>query len=257
MLKLTALKQLSIRTGLYRPARFVHRLLDREESSRFDQELAFYANLIPPGSLCFDIGANIGEKTEVFLRAGATVIAFEPQPDCVKELKARCGHYGKKLHVEECALGERAGEATMHLRQSSGHGSLLSDWQGTPYGELPVSISTVDAAIAKYGRPMYIKIDVEGYELNVLKGLTQTVPLLSFEYHLSDREIATSVACLEYLAQSKDITINVVPFDNMEFALPGWLRLEQFTDIFPSAFRNRRGFFYGDIFVSTCNHEQS
>ena len=45
---------------------------------------------------------------------------------------------------------------------------------------------TLDQLISTYGRPFYIKIDVEGYELNVLNGLKTTVPYLSFEVNLPD-----------------------------------------------------------------------
>jgi hypothetical protein len=47
---------------------------------------------------------------------------------------------------------------------------------------IPVTVTTLDALIAHYGLPAFCKIDVEGYELEVLKGLSQPIPALSFEY---------------------------------------------------------------------------
>jgi 16S rRNA A1518/A1519 N6-dimethyltransferase RsmA/KsgA/DIM1 with predicted DNA glycosylase/AP lyase activity len=49
----------------------------------------FYRQLIAPGDLCFDVGANIGDYTDTFLALGARVIAVEPQPSCADELRSR------------------------------------------------------------------------------------------------------------------------------------------------------------------------
>jgi len=123
------LKRMAISTGTYRPARIVYRMLDGAQSLKFRQEVAFYSKLLLPGSLCFDAGANIGEKTEAFLQAGASVVAFEPQPDCLRELTARCRHYGKRLRTCQTVLGEKRQEIVLHLRESSGQASLLEDWR--------------------------------------------------------------------------------------------------------------------------------
>ena len=106
MLLRTIAKQLSISTGLYRPARSLYRLLNQAQSSKLRQEFDFYSKVIKPGSLCFDVGANIGEKSEIFLKAGASVVAFECQTDCLRELNARCGHDRGKFRMCKSALGE-------------------------------------------------------------------------------------------------------------------------------------------------------
>ena len=249
MVKLTVVKQLSISTGLYKPARTLYRLLNKSQLAKFHQELEFYSKLIEPGSLCFDVGANIGEKTEVFLKIGASVVAFEPQPDCMKELKARCGHYRKKLCMCQSAVGEESGEAVLHLRESSGQASLLSNWQGKPKNNISVPVTTLDRAIVEFGKPDYCKIDVEGYELNVLKGLTQAIPLLSFEYHLTECEIETTRACLNYLSKFGELLINLTPSSILVFTFQDWMTIDQFLKVFPDGLRNREGYFYGDIFV--------
>src|ERR1700691_2125052 len=96
-----SLKKLSISCGLYGPLRRLYRrLLDKKGLRRFQDDVALYAPFISPGDLCFDVGANIGEKTEVFLALGARVVAFEPQPYCARETAARCGPNRRLTTVE-------------------------------------------------------------------------------------------------------------------------------------------------------------
>ena len=52
------------------------------------------------GDCVFDVGANIGRMTQVLLELGNKVIAFEPQPDCIREIEARCGQYRQPLHTK-------------------------------------------------------------------------------------------------------------------------------------------------------------
>lgn len=149
------------------------------------------AELIREGSLVFDIGANIGRMTYQYLALGARVVAVEPQSVCVnEELLPRFGN-DERVTIVHKACGAQEGEATMAIY---GHGSTISTfvpdhywgpgpWEGTPRdGSETVEMTTLDALIEEYGRPDFIKIDVEGYEHEVLQGLSQFVPL-SFEFH--------------------------------------------------------------------------
>ena len=249
----TLVKQLAISAGVFTPVYALYRSLNQAEQARFRQGLNFYSKLLEPGSLCFDVGANIGQKTEIFLKLGASVVAFEPQPDCMRELKARCGNFHDRLHTCQSALGEKSGEVLLLYLQheSSLLASLRNDWEGTSKDSIRVSTTTLNHAIAKYGKPNYCKIDVEGYELNVLQGLTHSIPLLSFEYHLREREIKTVHNCLDYLSQFGELQVNLTPSESMEFAFKDWINLDNFLNIFPKDFQDREGYSYGDIFVRT------
>jgi len=243
-------KQLALSVGLFRPAYFLYRLVNQAESSRFRQEMDFYSKLLKPCSLCFDVGANIGKKTEIFLKLGSSVVAFEPQPDCMRELNARCGYFVDRLHTCQSTVGDKCGEVVLYLREESqDQASLLSDWEGTPNGSIRVAMTTLDDMILKYGKPDYLKIDVEGAELHVLQGLTSAVPLLSFEYHLTEREIKTTYDCLDYLSRLGELQVNITSYKIMEFAFKEWMSLNEFLNIFPKDLRDRDGYFYGDIFV--------
>ena len=87
-------------------------------------------------------------------------------------------------------------------------------------GKRAIETITLDDAIAKFGRPAYIKIDVEGHELEVVKGLTQWVPLLSIEANLPEF-LQETKAAVSYLHRLNDRTVfnvtNSVDFMFNEF----------------------------------------
>ena len=246
---LSMLKRTSISTGLYRPARFLYRhLLKRKQLRDLRRDTAFFSQMVEPGSLCFDVGANVGEKTEALLAAGAKVVAFEPQPDCMAELKARCGHR-PQFAARQAALGSQVGESTLYVHGSSTSSSLDPQWGGSYEHPIRVPVTTLDCAIGEFGAPSFCKIDVEGWELAVLKGLSRPIPLISFEYHQIEGGLETVVACLECLGRLGELSINVTPSECLEFAFPRWCSREEFLTRFPGELSERNGFFYGDIFV--------
>jgi FkbM family methyltransferase len=246
---LSLLKRAAISSGIYIPVRFLYRhLLNREQLRRFRRDTAFFSQMVEAGSLCFDVGANIGEKAEALLYAGARVVAFEPQPDCVSELQARCGHR-PQFTARQAALGSQVGEATLYIHSSHTSTSLAPEWQGGSEHSIRVQVTTLDRAIGEFGMPSFCKIDVEGWELEVLKGLTRPIPLISFEYHQIEGGLEKVVACLDHLGHLSGLSINITPSENLEFAFPEWCSREEFLSRFPSEFRGRHQFFYGDIFV--------
>ena len=116
----TIIKKISHKLGLYQQARWFNRhWLNREELHREKKDLTFYSKFIKKGDLVFDVGANYGEKTRVFLMLDATVIAFEPQPDCKNELKNRCGN-NSNLLLLELALGSKTEKRTFYVRSHRG-----------------------------------------------------------------------------------------------------------------------------------------
>jgi FkbM family methyltransferase len=235
--------------GVYRPWRWVYRhLLRRQELRAYRDDLAFYSQWIGPNDLCFDVGANYGSKTEVFLGLGARVVAFEPQQECVKELTARLGGH-PRLDLVPSAVAAQPGRATLYVRSHTGATSLLEDWEGTVQSAVGVDVTTLDEAIARYGVPKFCKIDVEGFELEVLKGLSEPVEVVSFEYHHREPDLQKTLACLEYLSNWGQLLVNVTPAEQPRFALPAWLRPAPFIDFFLHELPLERGYHYGDIFV--------
>jgi FkbM family methyltransferase len=246
---LSTLKRVALSAGLYRPARFLYRhLLNHEKLRDLRRDTAFFSQMVEAGSLCFDVGANIGEKAEALLCAGATVVAFEPQPDCMLELTARCGHR-PRFTARQVALGSQVGETTMYIHSIHTSSSLDPEWAGAIEHSIRVPVTTLDRVIDEFGVPSFCKIDVEGWELEVLKGLSRPIPLISFEYRQIEGGLEKVVACLDHLGRLGGLSINITPAENLEFAFPEWCSPEEFFNRFPSVFRGRDEFFYGDIFV--------
>jgi len=170
------------------------------------ERIKFYEQFVTPGDLCYDIGANIGNRTEVLLALGARVIAAEPQHECATILRLR---FGRRIKVVEKAIGRTNGKAPMFISESSEISSLSKDWieavsqsrfQGKEWKvESQVNVTTLDEIIALYGMPSFCKIDVEGFEEDVLAGLSVPIPLISLEYTIPER-IENLSACLNKLS---------------------------------------------------------
>jgi FkbM family methyltransferase len=252
MTKLTTIKHLYQSNWLYQPARSLYwRLLKPDRLAKLRQEVTFYSKLLEPHSLCFDLGANIGEKTEALLKAGMRVVAFEPQPSCMRELEARCSPYRGKLSKCPCAVSAESGVTKLYVHAHHGHSSLDQNWTvGEVVSSIDVPMTTLDRAIAKFGKPNYCKIDVEGWEYEVLKGLTQPIPLLSFEYHLQKDNIDKTLACIDYLSHLGELSINITPAEKLLFTFEKWLPVKEFLKLFPDSFCSQKEYGYGDIFVS-------
>jgi len=142
-------------------------------------------NMNKPG-LVFDIGAYRGDKTKSYLTQGHTVVSFEPNPIYADKLRRR---FKKNVTVAEKAVGSFDGLVKLSICSSAGTLSTCSpSWKTGRFAhhtwdkEIDVEQTTLDTAIAEYGKPTFIKIDVEGYEYEVLKGLSYPVCELSFEF---------------------------------------------------------------------------
>lgn len=247
---LNALKRLSLATGLYGPARWLSRQLRPARRQVFLASVDLYRALLPAGALCFDVGANIGEKSEALLRAGAArVVSFEPNPRVLPELRARCRRR-QGWEVVEAAVGSAESVATLFAREYHGQSSLSEHWPGTTIASYRVPVTTLDAAIHRFGCPAYCKIDVEGWELEVLKGLSQPLDLVSFEFHLNEQNLARAVACLERLRQLGTYRVNITPAESSALHFEQWIPMDRFLEWFPGDLdQTLPGAPYGDIFV--------
>ena len=180
--------RLSETVGLWRSLLIYHAIPFRRR-----RIINFYRTLIKPGDLCFDIGAHVGNRLGPWTTLGARVVAVEPQPQLMSYLKRQFGR-NPNITLIESAIGEKPGTANMYVSTRNPTVTSLSPaWirqvkQDPSFSqvnwdrELVVHVTTLDALIKQFGLPTLCKIDVEGYELQVLKGLTHPVPALSFEF---------------------------------------------------------------------------
>ena len=85
---------------------------------------------------------------------------------------------------------------------------------------------SLDAMIAQYGLPAFIKIDVEGFELEVLRGLSCPVPCISMEF--TPEYIENTFAAVEHVESIGPVRVQISYGESMEFALDEWQTPEQF-----------------------------
>jgi len=162
-----------------------------------------YARFVGPGALVFDVGAHVGDRIAAFRRLNAHVVAFEPQPALVRTLRFIYGR-DKAVVIEPLALGAFGGTIELRINVDNPTVSTASEsfvaaakgavgWAEQSWiKRASVPITTLDAMIARHGAPAFIKIDVEGFEAEVLFGLTHPVAALSFEFTTIQREVALS-----------------------------------------------------------------
>jgi hypothetical protein len=95
--------------------------------------------------------------------------------------------------------------------------------------------------------PRFVKIDVEGYEWEVLKGLTQAVPMLCFEYTAPER-LDMAKACLQYVVTLfSQAECNYTAGEVLQFVLPEWVSPERMKAIL--AEREFEKGMFGDIYI--------
>src|SRR5918911_2773224 len=192
-----------------------------------------YAQLLRPGDLAFDVGAHVGSRTLVWTRLGARVVAIEPVPHAMRVLRAVYGHH-PRVALVQAAVGRQPGSLPMLVSEREPTVSTLSsDWAErmlherhafarTRWGHsVLVPVTTLDALIARYGRPAFCKIDVEGYDLEVLEGLSEPLPALSFEYVPPAVDLA--LACLDRLAALGPYQFNWSAGESMQWCWSEWV----------------------------------
>ncbi len=170
---------------------------------------ALYGQFVRPGDLVFDVGAHVGDRVAAFRRLGARVVAVEPQPALKLTLKLLYGR-DRNVTIEPAAAGGREGEIDLLVNVdnptvTTASGDFVraaqgqAGWEGQVWDRtVRVPVTTLDALIARHGRPAFIKIDVEGFEAEVLSGLTQPVAALSFEFTTIQRDVARD--CIAHCA---------------------------------------------------------
>lgn len=184
-----------------------------------------YSQIIKPGDIVFDIGANHGNRSEIMIELGAKTIAVEPLPKCAKELRER---FKDKITVVEAACGSKPDQLPMKVCNWDDMSSLSDTFidKLTPilmpdtkwYETITVPVVTLDDLIKQYGVPSFLKIDVEGWEFEVIKGLHTPIKTIAFEY--SPFLLDVAINTIEHLDNLAHYRYNYSRGDSMVMELP-------------------------------------
>jgi FkbM family methyltransferase len=214
-------------------ARSLRRYYRRDRRKPLDRMHARFAGR---GDLVFDIGSHVGDRIASFRRLGAHVIAVEPQPALAAVLRALYGR-DRGVRVVQEACGAEAGRADLHLNLANPTVSTLSPafiaaadgaegWCGQCWERrVRVTQTTLAGLIGRFGLPRFVKIDVEGWEAEVLRGLDRPVPSLSFEFTTIQPQVAaTALAECERLGPYR---YNAAMGETQRLVHPRWLDADE------------------------------
>lgn len=189
----------------------------------------FYRELLCPGDLVFDIGAHVGTRARAMRAAGARVVALEPQapfstflrltlPGDIRLIEAAAGGDDTVAEMAVSSLHPTVSSLKTGFAETAGAAPGFGHvrWNGVQ----KVQVTMLDSLIREEGLPRYIKIDVEGFELEVLSGLTQPVELISVEYLPGLPELTLSV--ITRLGELGDYSFNPVSGEAARFLWDDW-----------------------------------
>jgi FkbM family methyltransferase len=227
------------------------RFADRRLIHRFHDEVAFYRHVLEglaPGDLIFDVGANDGTKTAMFLKLGARVIAVEPDEynqEIIRQKYLAWRLRPKSVVIIDKAVSDRESVQTMFVdAPGSAMNTLSPKWVATLRGDesrfghrldfgarKTIQTVTLEQLISTCGQPFYIKVDVEGFEVSVLRGLARRVPYLSFEANLPEFQ-PEAAECVHHLRGiAPDGQFNYTASCQTGLALDRWVDAPAFLDV--------------------------
>jgi FkbM family methyltransferase len=243
--------------GLYRRLKssfvydFYWAFVDQQVLKDRTTEVEFYKRTLQgfrKGNLIFDIGANQGYKTDIFLRLGARVVAVDPDEESQESLRQRFLKYRltpKRVDIEGKAVSDAISIKTMWIdAPGSAKNTLNPKWVETLRtdpkrfgqrldfaGVKQVETVTLEKLMATHGIPFFIKIDVEGHEPSVLRGLNRPVPYLSVEVNLPEFKLE-GLQCIKILHEiAADGQFNYAVDCERGLMLESWMRPREFAQV--------------------------
>jgi FkbM family methyltransferase len=218
-----------------------------------------YRPFLSPGALAFDVGAHLGDRSAAFHALGARVVALEPQPLLTRWCRRMVGDGVTLLPL---AAGAIPGHAELAVSPANLTVSTLADrWREQIGQQNPgfahlcwnqrerVDVTTLDALIAEYGEPAFVKIDVEGFEAEVLAGLSRPIAALSVEFVSGALEV--SHACVTRLSALGDYRYNIVVGEQRHFRWAGW---KSDAQVHAWLAAGAEGLASGDIYACRADH---
>jgi FkbM family methyltransferase len=177
---------------------YPHKIAD--QARKLEPELRILGDIVPAGRTAIDVGANRGIYSYALSKIASRVEAFEPHPELAQFARRKLG---RNVRLHEVALSNQPGTALLYIPQvrkgvdAHYNASLKKVYQFSNYVEVSVPVSTLDAfAFDDVG---FIKIDVEGSDMEVIEGGRLTIlrdrPNLLVELMVTT--YADPLACIE------------------------------------------------------------
>ena len=225
------------------------------KSKDFHRLKPFYNQFIKPGSLVFDVGANVGIRSEVFLGLGARTISIEPNKKLFEVLKFKFSANkdsvvlnvacGGKIETKEFKIATNHRVSTfsgkfMEHKKKIGHNT---EWTRTEM----VEITTLDHLVSRHGKADFCKIDVEGYEREVLQGLNSKIGVISFEF-TSPTFNDDSIWCIQKLGSLGYTHFNISFKESLQFIDQKWMSADDLIHFISTREEMKRSS-YGDIYA--------
>lgn len=218
-------------------------------------QLDFYSQFIKKGDLVFDVGANVGSRSKLFLNLDANVVAFEPQPELCEHLTQHLKNH-PSFTLMPIGLGSES--TIVELKISDAHvlSSMSNRWiestkqsgRFSSYNwdkSIDVKIDILDNMLNKFGVPTFIKIDVEGYELEVLEGLSHPVKYFSLEF--TSEDIDNFKKCLHRIEEIGEFIFQFSEGETLKFTFEQWMDGETLLKSLESKI-NTQPMLWGDIY---------
>ena len=203
---------------LFVPAGLNLHYLTKREKKKGEREFRILPLICPRGRVALDVGANIGIWAYEMRKYASFIHAFEPNPKLFAMLKA--GIAGQNVSLHPIALSDRTGDSQLMVpkgkRGYSNYSATLNHEtvRGATYRATQVSTSRLDDLhIANVG---FIKIDVEGHEMEVIRGAKETIlssrpnMIIEMEERHTKRPIDDDIQEIEDLGYDSFCMINGV-----------------------------------------------
>lgn len=210
------------------------------------------ARSLLPGDVVFDIGANTGNKAEPLVQHGLMVICVEPQPMMVQKLNARF-QATENVVIKAVGIGSKRGKLSMSISSTEPTLSTFAQhWQEGRFSQsvwdasTEVEVIMLDDLVKEFGAPRYCKIDVEGYEREVIEGLSTRIGVISYEF--TNEYMNHALEVLRKLIKLGYTKFNLSLGESEEFQFKQWIPYYELSAILHSA-RDQAGL-WGDIYAN-------
>lgn len=240
--------------------RYLPTVHQRNEKNCLKERVNFYAQFISENNLCFDVGAHYGNRTEVFLNLGANVIAIEPSKTHAKYLEMK---FGDRIEIINKGLGSKPEVLEMYVSESASNSTFSKDWidsvaesgrfeKKSWFETTSIPVTTMDLLIEQYGVPDFCKIDVEGFEFEVLSGLSTPVRAISVEFTVPERSDELVQVINKITELDNSYVFNYAFGENLALEKESWITADELINIVRDSDDFKRSQ-YGDIYAKRTN----